>query len=65
MCTQVTFNAIARAVRQTPSVMKKAMAPRRRVRFILAQEYTGRLFGSSLKTTKPPGEGGLCGNGVD
>jgi hypothetical protein len=28
-------------VRQTPRVIKNAIAPRRRVRFILAQEYTG------------------------
>src|SRR5580658_108154 len=41
ICSHVRLSATARAVRQTPRVMKNAMAPRRRVRFMLAQEYKG------------------------
>jgi hypothetical protein len=31
-------------VRHTPSVMKNALAPRRRVRFMLDEEYSGRAL---------------------
>src|SRR5580700_9357963 len=59
MCTHVTLSATASAVRQTPRVMKNAMAPRRRVRFMLAQEYTGTAARLRCARVRPPKEGGL------
>src|SRR6185437_13835834 len=60
MCTQVTLSATASTVRQTPRVIKNALAPRRRVRFMLAQEYTSMTVGAPMRIQKqrPPGEGG-------
>src|ERR1700679_2549184 len=72
---QVMLRTTARTVRHTPSVMKNARVPRRRVRFMLEGEYSGRMLscaatqqqilsGNDSKKDKSKGRlwrSGLCG----